>query len=260
MILNQHDSKCASHPWGRGVRTEGQNMSIHIGAKPGDISPSILLPGDPLRAKHIAQTLFEDAVCFNEVRGMLGFTGTYHGKRVSVMGTGMGMPSHSIYVQELITEYGVQELIRVGTCGTLQTEVAMGDLIIAMSASTNSHINKLNFGGRDFAATANYRLLQSAAVEGEKRGFPVHVGGVLSADAFYEDDPEWWKLWARYHILGVEMEAAALYTLAAKHGVDALAIMTVSDNLVTGEAADAEQRQTGFPRMAELALSIVNGG
>ncbi|PID79713.1 purine-nucleoside phosphorylase [bacterium DOLZORAL124_64_63] len=234
-------------------------MSIHIGAKPGDIASSILLPGDPLRARFIAENMLESAVCFNEVRGMLGFTGTYQGKRVSVMGTGMGMPSHGIYVHELITEYGVKELIRVGTCGCLQENIGMGDLILAMAASTNNHMNKLTFHGRDFAPCASYRLLQAAHAEGRKRGFPVHVGGILSADVFYEEEADWWRLWARYGTLAVEMEAAALYTLAARHGVDALAIMTVSDSLVTGAAATAEQRQTGFPRMAEVALEIVSG-
>lgn len=235
-------------------------MSIHIGAKPGEISPSILLPGDPLRARFIAETLLEDAVCFNEVRGMLGFTGTYQGKRVSVMGTGMGMPSHAIYVQELLTEYGVKEMVRVGTCGCLQKSVALGDLILAMSASTNSQMNKLTFHGRDFAPTACYRLLQAAHAAGRASGFPIHVGGILSADTFYEEDENWWQLWATYGVLAVEMEAAALYTLAARHGADALAIMTVSDNLVTGEAASSQQRETGFPRMAKVALSIVSGG
>lgn len=237
-----------------------RDMSIHIGAKPDEISPSILLPGDPLRAKFIAENLLDDAVCFNEVRGMLGYTGSYQGKRVSVMGTGMGMPSHGIYVHELITEYGVKELVRVGTCGCLQESIGMGDLILAMAASTNNQMNKLTFHGRDFAPSASYRLLQAAHAEGEKRGFPVHVGSILSADIFYEEDPEWWQLWARYGTLAVEMEAAALYTLAARHGVEALAIMSVSDSLVTGAAASAEQRQTGFPRMAEVALEIVSGG
>ena len=229
-------------------------MSIHIGAKPGEIAPTILLPGDPLRARFIAETLLEDATCFNEVRGMLGFTGMHEGRRVSVMGTGMGIPSHSIYVHELIAEYDVKRLIRVGTCGALQSGLAMGELVLAMSASTDSQINRLRFGGCDFAPTASFPLLLAAHGACERRGIEARVGNVLTSDTFYGDDPEAWKQWAAFGVLVVEMETAGLYTLAAKHGVDALSVLTVSDSLVSGEAAPSEQRETGYSQMAEIAL------
>lgn len=232
-------------------------MSIHIGAKPGDIAPSILLPGDPLRAEFIAETLLEDATCFNEVRGMLGFTGTYRGKRVSVMGTGMGVPSHSIYVNELISEYGVKTLIRVGTCGGLQPDLEIGDVVLAMAASTDSHINRLRFDGMDFAPTASFNLLLKAYEAAKAGNVNIRVGNILTSDTFYHDDPESWKQWAAFGVLVVEMETAGLYTLAAKFGVDALSILTVSDSLVSGAQATSEQRERTFTRMIELALEIV---
>lgn len=231
-------------------------MSIHIGAKPGQIAPTILLPGDPLRARHIAQTLLEDAFCFNEIRGMLGFTGTYAGKRVSVMGTGMGMPTLSIYVHELTQEYGVKTLIRVGTCGAFQPFLKVGDLVLPMTSSTNSHVNKLRFHGMDYAPVASFDLLLKAYEAAKARGARVFVGGMFSSDTFYMDDPEAWKIWADYGALVTEMETNALYTLAAKFHVDALSILTVSDSLVTGEFATPEQREKSFPLMAEIALAI----
>ena len=232
-------------------------MSTHIGAKPGEIAPSVLLPGDPLRAKFIAETLLEDAACFNEVRGMLGYTGTYRGKRVSVMGTGMGVPSHSIYVHELISEFGVKSLIRVGTCGGLQPDLGIGDVVLAMSASTDSHINRLRFDGMDYAPTASFDLLLKAYDVAKADGASVRVGNILTSDTFYHDDPEGWRQWAAFGVLAVEMETAGLYTLAAKFQVDALSILTVSDSLVTHVATPAEQRERGFSRMAEIALEIV---
>jgi len=232
-------------------------MSIHIGAKPGDIAPSILLPGDPLRAKFIAETLLEDATCFNEVRGMLGFTGTYRGKRVSVMGTGMGIPSHSIYVNELISEFGVKTLIRVGTCGGLQPDLEIGDVVLAIAASSDSHINRLRFSGMDFAPTASFNLLLKAYEAAKAGNVNVRVGNILTSDTFYHDDSESWKQWAAFGVLVVEMETAGLYTLAAKLGVDALSILTVSDNLVSGARATSEQREKTFTQMVELALEIV---
>ena len=232
-------------------------MSTHIGAKKGEIAPAILLPGDPRRAAFIAETLMEDAVCFNEVRGMLGFTGRYEGKPVSVMGTGMGVPSHSIYVHELIAEYDVKTLIRVGTCGALQPDLAIGDVVLAMAASTDSHINRLRFGGMDYAPTASFPLLLAAYEAARARGSTVRVGNILTSDTFYHDDPESWKHWAAFGVLVVEMETAGLYTLAAKFGVDALSILTVSDSLVTEEATSSDERERGFARMAELALRIV---
>lgn len=229
-------------------------MSVHIGAKPGQIAPTVLLPGDPLRARHFAETLLQDAVCYNEVRGMLGYTGRYGDKRVSIQGTGMGIPSISIYAHELVTEYGVKVLIRVGTCGALQPELKVGDVVLAMSASTNSHINRLRFGGMDYAPTASFSLLLRAYQAAQELGIPVRVGGILSSDTFHEDDPDWWKQWAAFGVLVVEMETAGLYTLAAKLKVEALSVLTVSDSLVTHERATAEQRERTFTPMAEIAL------
>lgn len=231
-------------------------MSKHIGAKEGQIAPTILLPGDPLRAKHFAETLLEDAMCFNEVRGMLGFTGRFGGKRVSVMGTGMGIPSLSIYATELIREYDAKTLIRVGTCGALQPDLKLGDIVLAMAASTDSHINKIRFAGMDYAPTASFPLLLRAYEVTKDLGCGARVGGILSSDTFYDDDPESWRKWAAYGALVVEMETAGLYTLAAKFGVEALSILTVSDLLSTDEAATAEQREKGFLQMAEIALKI----
>ena len=233
-------------------------MSIHIRAEDGQIAPSILLPGDPLRAKYIADTLLEDAAPFNDVRNMLGFTGSYKGKRVSVMGSGMGIPSISIYVNELISQYHVQTLVRVGTCGAMQADIKIGDIILAMSASTDSHINRLRFNGMDYAPTASFELLLKAYQEARKNGIKTHVGSILSSDTFYEDDPQSWKKWADFGVLAAEMESAGLYTLAAKFKVRALSILTVSDSIVKGEAASAEQREKGFTRMAEIALEIVS--
>ena len=210
-------------------------MSIHIGAKQGEIAPGILLPGDPLRAKHIAETMLEQAVCFNQVRGMLGYTGRYMGKRVSVMGSGMGIPSLSIYVNELIREYQVKTVIRVGTCGALQPGLKIGDIVIALAASTDSHTNQLRFNGMDYAPAARFGLLLRAWQAAQKLGIDVQVGGVLSSDTFYSDGPDWWKSWAGYGILACEMETAALYTLAAKFKIESLSILTVSDSVVSGE-------------------------
>ena len=231
-------------------------MSIHIGAQPGQIAPTVLLPGDPLRAKAIAETLLEDAFCYNEVRGMLGYTGRYGGKRVSAMGSGMGIPTLSIYVNELVAEYGVKTLIRVGTCGAFQPHLKVGDIVLAMTASTDSHVNKLRFGGMDFAPAASFDLLLKAYEVAKERGIDVYVGGMFSGDTFYNDDPDWWKKWAAYGALVCEMETSGLYTLAAKFKVDALSVLTVSDSLVTGESSTAEQREKGFLLMAEIALEI----
>jgi len=231
-------------------------MSIHIEAKQGEIAPTILLPGDPLRAKHFAETLLEDPKCFNRVRGMLGFTGIYQGKHVSIMGTGMGIPSHSIYVNELIAEYGVKRLIRVGTSGAIQEDLELGDIVLAMSASTDSQVNKLVFSGMDYAPTANFTLLLKAYQIAQKKGLAVRVGNILSSDTFYYDDPNYWKIWAQYGALVIEMESAVLYTLAAKQNVSALSILTVSDSLATHASAPAEMREKGYTRMAEIALEL----
>ncbi|MBU2515499.1 purine-nucleoside phosphorylase [bacterium] len=231
-------------------------MSIHIGAKQGEIAPTVLMPGDPMRAKHFAETMLEDVFCYNKVRGMLGYTGNYKGKRISIMGSGMGMPTLSIYINELVTEYNVKTLIRVGTCGALQPHLKVGDIVLPMSSSTNSHINKLRFNGMDYAPTASFKLLMNAWEEARKLTSRVYVGGMFSSDTFYNDDPDWWKKWADYGALVCEMETTVLYTLAAKFKVDALSVLTVSDSLVTGESASAEQREKDFPVMAKIALEI----
>lgn len=232
-------------------------MSVHIGAKEGQIAETILLPGDPLRAKFIAETFLKDVICYSEVRGMYGFTGTYKGKRISVQGTGMGMPSMSIYANELIEFYGVKNLIRVGTCGGYQEDVKLRDIVIAMAASTDSNINKIRFEGKDFAPTASFNLLKKAYDKSIEKGITPKVGNILSSDTFYGDEPDSWKKWAKFGVLAVEMETAALYTLAAKYGVDALAIMTVSDHLLTGELTTSEERQTTFTNMIEIALESI---
>lgn len=228
-------------------------MSVHIGAKKGEIADTILLPGDPLRAKYIAENFLENPVCYNEVRGMLGYTGTYKGKKISVQGTGMGVPSISIYVNELIREYDVKNLIRVGTCGAIQKDVKVRDVILAMSSSTDSKMNQLNFNGIDYAPTANFELLKNAYDAAVDKGMQVKVGNVFTADQFYNDNSELEK-WAQYQILAIEMETTALYTIAAKFGRKALSVLTVSDHVLTGEETTAEERQTTFNEMIEVAL------
>jgi len=229
-------------------------MSIHIGADRDAIADTILLPGDPLRAQFIAERFFEGAQRFNAVRNMFGFTGTYRGQRVSVMGTGMGMPSLSIYANELMRDYGVRRLIRVGTCGGLTERVKVRDVILALAASTNSGINHRRFQGMSYAPAPAFALLHKAYLAAQARGVDVHVGPVLSSDTFYDPQPDEWKLWARYGVLGVEMETAELYTLAAQYGVEALAVLTVSDHLVTHEETTSEERERTFGAMIELAL------
>lgn len=231
-------------------------MSIHIGAKENEIASTVLMPGDPLRAKFIAENILENAKCYNEVRGMYGFTGTYKGKKVSVQGTGMGAPSISIYANELITSYNVKNLIRIGTCGSLQENVKVRDVVLAMTSSSDSNQNRLRFNGMDYAPTASFKLLQRAYEAAKNKGIDCNVGNILTTDTFYGDNPEGWKLWAKYGVLAVEMETSALYTIAAKYNVDALTILTVSDSLVTGELTTAEERQTTFTRMVEIALEV----
>ena len=231
-------------------------MSIHIGAKKGQIAETVLLPGDPLRAQYVAETYLEGTECYSRVRGMLGFTGAYQGKKVSVQGTGMGIPSISIYVHELIAEYVAKRLIRIGTCGALQEGMKLGDVILAQAASTDSAVNRIRFGGCDFAPAASFELLDKAYQTACERGVDVRVGTVLTSDTFYSDDPDSWKLWARYGVLAVEMETAALYTLTAGHHVHGLSILTVSDSLVTKEIATAEHRQQGYIAMMEIALQV----
>ncbi|MFB6723900.1 purine-nucleoside phosphorylase [Kribbella sp. NPDC056345] len=229
-------------------------MSIHIAAEPGQIAPRVLFPGDPLRAKWIAETYLSDVICYTEVRNMFGFTGTYKGEQISVQGSGMGQASASIYAHELFAEYDVQTLIRVGTCGALTEDVRVRDVIVAMSASTDSQMNRLRFHGIDYAPTADYQLLRAAVDAAEAAGLNVHVGQVFSGDVFYNDRPDLVSRTAEYGVLGIEMEAAALYTLAAKFGRRALGIMTVSDHLITKEITSAEERQTTFSEMITIAL------
>ena len=231
-------------------------MSLHIAAAAGDIAETVLLPGDPLRARFVAETFLENPVCYTQVRGMFGFTGTYKGKRVSVQGTGMGMPSHGIYVHELINSYGAKRLIRIGTCGAYNAAIPLKSVILAMSASTDSAMNSRRFKGYSYAPTADFELLLRAHKTAELLGIPVFAGNILSADTFYDDEPDAWKLWAAYGVLAVEMETAILYTLAAKFGVKALSILTVSDNFPLRTAATHEERQTAFQDMMKIALQI----
>ncbi|EGG38385.1 purine-nucleoside phosphorylase [Paenibacillus sp. cl141a] len=229
-------------------------MSTHIGAKPGDIAESILLPGDPLRAKFIAETYLEDVTCYNEVRGMLGFTGTYKGKRISVQGSGMGVPSIGIYVNELIREYGVKNLFRVGTCGAMQEHVRVRDVILAQAACSDSGMNRHHFNGYDFSPIASFPLLLGAYERGKEKGLKMHVGNVFTSDVFYREDKSVVEKLMQHGVLGVEMETTALYTIAARFGVNALTILTVSDHLLTGEETSSEERQTTFNEMMEVAL------
>lgn len=232
-------------------------MSTHIEAKHGEIAETVLLPGDPMRAKWIAETFFENPVCYNDVRGMLGYTGAYRGKPVSVQGTGMGIPSALIYCHELINDYGVKNLIRVGSTGSYQKEVKIRDIVIAMAASSTSGINNSRFINADYSPTANFELFMKAATYAKENNIPIKAGNVLSADEFYEDDFNNYKKWAEFGVLCVEMEAAGLYTIAAKHNVKALAILTVSDSLVTGERTSADERERSFNTMIEIALSTL---
>ncbi|HOK43830.1 MAG TPA: purine-nucleoside phosphorylase [Thermoclostridium caenicola] len=222
----------------------------------GLIAETVLLPGDPLRAKFIAETYLDDVICFNRVRNMLGFTGKYKGKKVSVMGTGMGMPSIGIYSYELIHFYGVKNLIRVGSCGSYQEDVKVRDIVIAMGACTNSaYASQYGLNGT-FAPIASWSLLKRAVEAAERKGIPVKVGNVLSSDVFYNDNPEAWKKWAGMGVLAVEMEAAALYMNAARAGANALCILTVSDSLVSQEETTAEERERSFTQMVEIALEL----
>ncbi|MGX7173495.1 purine-nucleoside phosphorylase [Enterococcus ratti] len=229
-------------------------MSVHIQAKTGEIAEKVLLPGDPLRAKYIAETFLEKTICYNKVRGMLGFTGIYKGERISVQGTGMGMPSAAIYAYELIHSYGVKRLIRVGTCGALSKNVHVRDLVLAQGAATSSSMIEKEFQAFHFPPISDFELLWRAYKIAKDKGCKAHVGNVLSEDSFYKDDlTETFKL-ADLGVLGVEMEAAALYYLGAKHHVQTLAIMTVSDHLITGEETSAEERQTTFNEMIKVGL------
>lgn len=232
-------------------------MSTHIEAKKGEIAETVLLPGDPMRAKWIAETFLYNPKCYNDVRGMLGYTGTYNGKRISVQGTGMGIPSALIYCHELINDYGVKNLIRVGSTGSYQKDVKIRDIVIAMAASSTSGINNSRFINADYSPTANFELFMKAALYAKENNIPIKAGNVLSADEFYEDDYDSYKIWAEFGVLCVEMETAGLYTIAAKFNVRALSILTVSDSLVTKERTSADDRESTFNTMIEIALNTV---
>lgn len=229
-------------------------MSTHIGAKVGEIADTVLLPGDPLRAKYIAETFLDDPQCYSTIRNAFGYTGTYKGKRISIQASGMGIPSISIYTNELINSYGVKKLIRVGTCGGMSPDVRVRDVLIAQSASTDSSIIE-NIFGRDiyYAPTANFEMLLNAFKAAKQNDIPVRVGNILSEDRFYNDEMDRKKL-IQYGVLGSEMEAAALYTIAARYDVQALAVLTVSNHIITGEETTAEEREKSFNNMIKVAL------
>ncbi len=229
----------------------------HINAEAGDFASTVLMPGDPLRAKYIAEKFLDEARLVTDVRNMFGFTGEYKGQPVSVMAHGMGIPSASIYCTELIQDYGVQRVVRVGSCGAVLDSVSVRDLVIAMAASTDSGVNRTRFGGHDLAPVASFSLLRSAVATAEERGFKYHVGNIFSADLFYSPDPAQFELMRKYQILGVEMETAGIYTIAAELGAEALAICTVSDHIMTGEKLSSSERQTTFDEMIEVALEAV---
>ena len=229
-------------------------MSVHIAAKNGEIADIVLLPGDPKRAKWIAENFLENAVCYTDIRGMLGFTGTYKGKRISVQGTGMGIPSMSIYITELMKDYGVKTLIRVGSAGSYQEDVKIRDIVVALSTSTDSNINNRRFKGASFAPTVNFDLLSKVLKTAEEKNIKIKAGNILTSDEFYNDDPSYFKKWAEFGVLAVEMETAALYTLASKYKAKALSILTISDSLVSPEITSSEEREKTFNEMIELAL------
>jgi purine-nucleoside phosphorylase len=232
-------------------------MSTHIAAAPGQIAPHVLMPGDPLRARWIAETYLTDPVCYSEVRGMYGYTGTWDGHPVSVQGSGMGLPSISIYLNELFEEYAVQTVVRVGSCGALSNGLALRDLVIASGACTDSSVNRIRFEGLDYAPVADFHLLRKAYDAAQQHPVATKVGLILSSDSFYHPRPELTTRMAEHGVLAVEMEASALYTLAAKYGRQALAICTVSDHILTGEETTAEERQETFGHMVEVALTAM---
>lgn len=229
----------------------------HINAKDGAFADVVLMPGDPLRAKYIAETFLENPEQVTNVRNMLGFTGTYKGRKISVMGHGMGIPSCSIYATELVKDYGVKKIIRVGSCGAVKEDVKLRDVVIGMGACTDSKVNRIRFKDNDFAAIADYSLVESAVQAARARGVNVRVGNLFSADLFYTPDAEMFDYMEKYGILGVEMEAAGIYGVAAEYGAKALTICTVSDHIRTGEQTSAEERQLTFNEMIEIALDAV---
>ena len=229
-------------------------MTIHLEMKPGEVAPTVLLPGDPYRARLIAERFFESPRLVNQVRGMLGFSGTYRGRPVTVQGTGMGIPSMAIYATELVRDYGARTLVRVGTCGAIQEGIELGDLVLAQGASTDSAFNRHVFGGRDFASLADFELLVRAWEAAGKGGFRAHVGGVFTTDLFYHEDPAYFQRWKDHGVLALEMETAALYTVAARYGARALSILSVSDQLIDNRSVPSTDRERAFMGMVEVAL------
>lgn len=232
----------------------------HINAEPGDFADAVIMPGDPLRAKFIAENYLDEARQVNDVRNMLGFTGRYKGRPLSVLGHGMGIPSCSIYCSELVNSFGVKRLLRAGSCGAVSKKVRLRDIIIAMGACTDSKVNRVRFRGHDFAAIADYELLRTAVSHAERKRLSHHVGNVFSADLFYTPEPEMFELMEKYRVYGVEMEAAGIYGLAAEFGAKALTVCTVSDHIVSGERLSAEERESGFKDMIELILETAIAG
>jgi purine-nucleoside phosphorylase len=226
----------------------------HMNAAPGDFAETVLMPGDPLRAQYIADTYFDDARRVTDVRNMWGFTGSYKGQPISVMAHGMGIPSASIYTSELVESYGVKRVMRVGSCGTSHPDVKLRDIIIAQGASTDSNVNRMRFGGYDLAALASFDLVRKAVDAAAAAGVRYHVGNIFSADLFYTPDPDMFETMARYNIYGIEMEAAGIFPIAAEHGIEALAICTVSDDIPSGAALSSEERATTFDEMILVAL------
>ena len=229
-------------------------MSIHIAAKKSEIAETVLLPGDPKRAKWIAENFLKNVFCYTDIRGMLGFTGTYKGRKISIQGTGMGIPSASIYINELLREYDVKNLIRVGSAGSYQENIKVRDIVIAMAASTDSSINNKRFNNANFAPTVNFELFSVALKAAEEKNIKINAGNILTSDEFYTDDSNYYKKWADFGVLAVEMETAGLYTLAAKYKARALSILTISDSLVSTEITSSEEREKTFSEMIELAL------
>lgn len=234
-------------------------MSYHISAKPGEIAETVLLPGDPLRAAWVAQTFLQDARQVNDVRGMLGFTGLWQGHRVTVQGTGMGMPSMSIYANELIRDHGAQVLVRIGSAGALQPQINLRDVVLAQAASSHGSPSRSLLGGMELAPVADFGLLAAAHRAGQGRGIGLHVGAVHSTDTFYDERPDLTAVLRRHNVLAVEMETAELYMLAARHGRRALSVLTISDHMLRDEALPAADRERSFADMVEIALAAAFG-
>ncbi len=230
--------------------------SLHLEAKIGDIAETVLLPGDPLRAKFVAENFLTDVVCYNKVRGMYGFTGTYNGQRISVQGTGMGMGSAGIYVHELINTYKVKNLIRVGTCGAIQPNLDLGQVILAMSASGDADANMLHFKGMHYAATADFDLLMQAYNIAKKLKIKTVQGSIFSSNTFYDVEPNRWDIWQKHGVLGVDMESQILFTIAKRFDAKALSLLTVSDNIVTGTSSSQQDRERTFNDMMKIALQL----